>query len=113
MSTSIDELHGLTVLNHEMIYEIKEQIKDLGQNLLGQKAVLTFEEASRYAGLSRSYLYKLTSAGRIPHYKPNGKMIYFNREELDNYLLRNQAEKEEIECQAATYVTLNKAGGRS
>ena len=93
--------------------KMEKKIDNLEMNLLNQKAVLTFIEAARYAGLSRSYLYKLTSAGRIPHYKPNGKMIYFNREELDNYLLRNQAEKEEIECQAATYVTLNKAGGRS
>ena len=98
---------------NETLQRLEKKINNLEMNLLNQKTVLTFDEAARYSGLSRSYLYKLTSARRIPHYKPNGKMIYFNREELDNYLLRNQAEKEEIECQAATYVTLNKAGGRS
>ncbi|MBC8343746.1 MAG: helix-turn-helix domain-containing protein, partial [Bacteroidetes bacterium] len=85
---------------NELLSRIEGKIDTLEMNLLIQKEVLTFNEAARYAGLSRSYLYKLTSIGKIPHYKPNGKMIYFNREELDNYLLKNQARKEEIECQA-------------
>jgi len=100
-------------LTNETLQRLEKKIDTLEMNLLNQKAVLTFNEAARYAGLSRSYLYKLTSTGRIPHSKPLGKMIWFSRELLDQYLLKNQAEKEEIECQAATYVTLNKGGGKS
>jgi len=52
------------------------------------KNVLNFEEAVEYTGMKASYLYKLTSTGRIPHYKPYGKMIYFRREELEEFLTR-------------------------
>ncbi len=51
------------------------------------KKVLTFEEAAKYMGVSKSCLYKLTSQKLISHYKPNGKMIFFDREELEAYLL--------------------------
>ena len=34
-------------------------------------------------------LYKLTSGKEIPHYKPRGKMIYFAKEDLDEWLLQN------------------------
>lgn len=60
------------------------------QNLL-RKEVLSLTEASAYLGMSESYLYKLTSASSIPFYKPNGKMVYFRRLELEQYLLRNRS----------------------
>ena len=40
-------------------------------------------------GISESMLYKLTSGKEIPHYKPRGKMIYFAKEDLDEWLLQN------------------------
>lgn len=80
----------------------------LEQNLL-QKKVLNMIEAGQYLGLSVSHLYKLTSAGSIPYYKPNGKKLYFNREELDNWLLRNRSmTKDEIESVAANYIMKNR-----
>ena len=51
------------------------------------KKVLTFTEAANYMGISKSCLYKMTMNRTIPHYKPNGKMIYFEREEIEAYLL--------------------------
>lgn len=76
----------------------------LEQNLL-KKDVLNFNEAAVYLELSHSHLYKQTSTGAIPHYKPNGKKIYFQRAELDNWLLRNRTDsKDEIEQQAADYL---------
>lgn len=42
-----------------------------------------------YIGISESMLYKLTSGKEIPHYKPRGKMIYFAKEDLDEWLLQN------------------------
>jgi len=86
---------------------------ELQANILSQKKVLTFSEAARYTGFSRSYLYKLTSMQKIPCSKPAGKMIFFDRVELENWLLRNQEVHEEIDTIASTYVTLNKRGGRS
>ncbi|WP_435415108.1 helix-turn-helix domain-containing protein [Polaribacter aestuariivivens] len=70
-----------------------------------QKQVLNFNEACKYLELSQSHLYKLTSTCNIPHYKPNGKKIYFNRTELDQWLLRNKSEsQDEIEQLAANFL---------
>jgi excisionase family DNA binding protein len=70
-----------------------------------QKKVLNFNEGCDYVEFSPSHMYKLTSTGNIPHYKPNGKKIYFNREELDNWLLRNRNNSQyEIEQHAADYL---------
>ena len=54
------------------------------------KEVLTSQEASRYMGISLSHLYKLTMRQEIPHYKPMGKMCYFNRRELEGWLRLNR-----------------------
>jgi len=81
--------------------------------LLSQKVVLTFEEVADYTGLSKSYLYKLTSSGGIPCYKPHGKHIYFNKQEIDKWLLQNRkATLSELEIIAATSVTLKNGGGK-
>lgn len=78
------------------------------QNLL-QKTILNFSEASKYLDVSESHLYKLTSTKKIPHFCPQGKKLYFKREELDNWLQRNrQTTDEESEEQAAEYLVLNK-----
>lgn len=76
----------------------------LDRNLI-MKEVLNFAEAAKYLELSHSHLYKLTSAGSIPFYKPNGKKLYFNRAELNEWLLRNRNNtNDEIEQQAADYL---------
>lgn len=76
----------------------------LDQNLI-LKNVLNFNEACKYLELSQSHLYKLTSTGAIPHYKPNGKKLYFNRAELEQWLLRNRMNsQEEIEQEAANFL---------
>lgn len=62
------------------------------------KTVLNLEECSIYTGLAKSYLYKLTSRCKIPHYKPHGKRVFFKRTEIDEWLLRNPvATQEEME----------------
>lgn len=78
------------------------------QNLL-QKTVLNFNEACKYLDVSPSHLYKLTSTKQIPHFCPQGKKLYFKREELDNWLQRNrQSASDEIEQVASDYVLRNR-----
>ena len=94
----------------KIIFHLNQQIQGLKAFIISQgvKKALTLEEVSAYTGLSKSYLYKLTSANKIPHYKPNNKLVYFNREEIDEWLLQNRIKtKAEIEVEAATYTTLN------
>ena len=88
---------------------ILERLDRLEKLLVGSKEVLTFDEASDYTGISRSYLYKLTASGRIPHSKPNGKMLFFEKSKLVEWLLQNRRKsKNEIEAEAIAYTFRNK-----
>ena len=75
------------------------------QNLL-QKEIITFAEACLYLDLSSSHLYKLTSSNTIPCYCPQGKKLYFRRQELDLWLTRSRsASVAEVEQKAADYIS--------
>lgn len=95
-----------------MSEELKQVADLISANIINcSKEVLTSDEAARYLGISKSYLYKLTMQQKIPHYKPLGKMCYFNREELEQWLQSNRvATDEEISQQAQQYCT--KKGNR-
>ncbi len=47
---------------------------------------LSFTEACAYLHFKPGYLYKLTSQKAIPHYKPSGKMLFFSKAELDDWV---------------------------
>jgi len=71
--------------------------------------ILSFNETCSFLGYSKSYLYKLTHARRIPHYKPNGKKLYFKRTDLEAWLLRNRVKTaDEIEQESNDYVVKKK-----
>lgn len=57
--------------------------------LFTQKEILTLDEVAQYTGLKKSYLYKLMASKAIPHYKPNGKICFFKRTELEDWLTTN------------------------
>lgn len=89
--------------------KLEERFNRLEKLLIANKKVLTFDEACDYSGISRAYMYNLTSKNKIPFSKPNGKVIFFSKDELDTWLLRNkQISKEEIEDKALNYVLKNK-----
>jgi excisionase family DNA binding protein len=88
---------------------ILERLDRLEKLLIGSKEVLTFDEASDYTGISRSYLYKLTASGKIPHSKPNGKMLFFEKRKLVDWLLQNKRKsKQKIETEALAYAMRRK-----
>ncbi|KAA6345641.1 hypothetical protein EZS27_006822 [termite gut metagenome] len=68
---------------------LENRVSKLEKSLFIIKNILSFDEASEFLNLSKSYLYKLTSSGQIPHYKPQGKMLYFEKSELENWLRQN------------------------
>jgi excisionase family DNA binding protein len=72
-----------------MEQSIESRVSKLEKSLFVVKNILSFDEASEFLSLSKSYLYKLTSSGQIPHYKPQGKMLYFEKSELENWLRQN------------------------
>jgi len=74
--------------------------------VLTTKVCLNFQEACIHSGLSKSTMYHLTSERRIPHSKPFNKLIYFDRVELEEFLLRNpRTLVEDVEQEAINYVT--------
>lgn len=80
------------------------------ENLLSlQKNVLNIMEVCILTGLSKSTVYKFTSAGgRIPFYK-QAKHLYFKRTEIEEWLLSNRGfNLEEINEEASTYLTLKR-----
>jgi excisionase family DNA binding protein len=90
-------------------FKIEERLDRIERLLISNKKVLTFDEVCDYTGLSRSYLYKLTSSGVIPHSKPNGKVIFFDKEKLNNWLLKNARKSaDEIKEDALNFVIENK-----
>jgi excisionase family DNA binding protein len=78
-----------------------------------QRKPLTIQEASRYTGLSSSFLYKLTSKNEISFYKPNGKKIYFLKRDLDRYILRVRIKSKEEQKKFAIDVTFNMSNKRN
>lgn len=70
-----------------------------------ERNLLTTTEAAKYLGLKPSYLYKLMMRRAIPYYKPNGKLCFFSKADLDAWLtnirVRSQAE---IDGDAAQYL---------
>jgi excisionase family DNA binding protein len=71
-----------------------------------EKKVLTLTEACDYLGLKKSYVYKLTSAGILPHSKPNGKTIYFDRGKLEDWMLSNPSSSlSDRRVLASTYIS--------
>lgn len=93
--------------------EIKEQLNRIEAGTLLKKEVLTFDEACRFTGLGKPYMYKLTSGQRVPFYKPFGKMCFYSKVELEIWLLQNQVKTcDEIEAQASTYLVTGRKGNR-
>jgi excisionase family DNA binding protein len=89
-------------MEKEMLEKRLEKIEGL---LLGQKDVFTFGECCRYTGISKTYMYKLTCTNRVPHFKPHGKTIYFSKEEVDGWLMKNPVKTTgQIEQEAAAYL---------
>lgn len=85
--------------------ELNNRLSRIENMLLSQKTVLNFNETAVYTGLSKSHLYKLTSTGGIPCYKPTGKKLYFDKEELDEWMLRNKKlSQDEIDDKAENFL---------
>lgn len=90
----------------ELIKELQEQLTRVEAFVkLGAKNVLTLEEVAELTGLSKFYLYQLTSKKQIPHYKPNGRLVYFDKAEIEAWLKQNrQGTRLEAEQAALNYI---------
>ena len=78
-------------------------------NDVGYKEVMNLRQLCDYLELSKSHIYKLTSTREIPHYKRGGKKLYFNKYEIDQWVLENKViTNNEINKMASDYCLKNK-----
>lgn len=90
---------GVSKINKELqetIQNLNARVETLENLLYDGKQVLNSEEAAIFLGMARSSLYKMTHRHEIPFYRPNGKVIYFEKEELIKWMrsCRESSEKE-------------------
>lgn len=84
--------------------EVKQLLKKMEEDMSRQKRLITLKEMAKHLGVSKSYLYKLTSKGLIPHYKPTGKVIYFEKSEVEEWLMKNPIKAvSQLEEEATSY----------
>lgn len=87
--------------------EITERLKNIESLLEVQKPKpMTFDETATYLDISKSHLYKMTSQGKIPHFKPYGRKIYFDKVSLDRWVYSKPVKSNaEIEKEAVKYLS--------
>lgn len=68
---------------------INERFKLIEETLYSTKDILNMKEVGQYLDISQSLLYKLTCNGEIPHFKPRGKMIFFEKKVLVEWIKQN------------------------
>jgi len=65
---------------------------DLLLKQVRKPAPLSVDEACKYLNIKKATLYKLTANRYIPYYKPNGQTIYFDIQDLENYVYSNKVD---------------------
>ncbi|NOR46178.1 MAG: helix-turn-helix domain-containing protein [Candidatus Delongbacteria bacterium] len=80
---------------------INKNLKEENQ-MKNEKRWYTLDEAAEYLSLSKSTLYKKTGSKRmIKYYKPNGSKIYFEINDLDEFVEKGVCiTQDEIEMEA-------------
>lgn len=70
--------------------------------------MLNTKETAKYLKLSEQYVRRLYNQGKLVGYRPNGGKIYFDLEDLDNFLRRNRKmSEEEIRTKSLIYKKFN------
>lgn len=91
-------------LDHERkIVELQERVDRLENLCYTAKEVLNLEEASAFLGIAKSTLYKMTHQNRLPYFKPAGKLIFFEKKALLDWVRGAKSMSEEgVRAEAAT-----------
>jgi|HubBroStandDraft_6_1064221.scaffolds.fasta_scaffold56526_1 prophage regulatory protein len=91
-----------------MLDRILQELKEIKLLLGSQKKIWTLDEFCAYTGISKLYAYHLTSTNKIKCSRPFGKKIFFNSDEVIEFLKQNAVDGEkEIKGKINRYL-LNK-----
>ena len=80
----------MALFNAKKFFDELAEIKSL--ITVSNAEYIGIDEASKHLGLSKNYIYSLVHKGKIPFYKPNGKKIYFNRLELNDWIAKSKVQ---------------------
>jgi excisionase family DNA binding protein len=69
--------------------EILKELREIKAILSFQKEIWTLEEFCNYTGYSPAHVYHLTSKGKIEFSRPTGKIIFFEKEKVIEFLKKN------------------------
>lgn len=91
-------------LEHERkIALLQERVARLEDLCFPPKEVLNLEEASAFLGIAKSTLYKMTHTNQLPFFKPAGKLIFFEKKALLDWVRGAKSmSEEELRAEAAT-----------
>lgn len=70
--------------------ELRGKLDQILTILSKQKKIMNLDAFCAYTGFSHSFVYKLTSTNQIPFYRPSGKLIMFEKSEVDEWLTKNR-----------------------
>ncbi|MTU29439.1 helix-turn-helix domain-containing protein [Parabacteroides merdae] len=85
------------------IAELQERVNRLENLCYATKEVLNLEEASNFLGIAKSTLYKMTHLNQLPYFKPAGKLIFFEKKALLDWVRGAKSmSEEEIREEAAS-----------
>ncbi|MCO6359039.1 helix-turn-helix domain-containing protein [Roseivirga pacifica] len=88
----------------ETIESLLTNDKDIDR-VVEAKEVITVDELSDYLAISKSAIYKMTSSNVIPHYKPTGKLLYFKKSEIVEWVSKSRIKTmDEIEQEAENHL---------
>jgi len=72
--------------------------------------LISTAEAAKFLGIKVSYLHKLMMRRVIPYYKPNGKLCFFDKAELEAWMKNVRvASQAELDQQAQKYIGVTQA----
>ena len=74
----------------EELAEIREQLQLIYSII---KGMVDLKSAAKILNISVGHLYQLTSKNEIKFYKPKGKLIYFDVQELFEYIKENDLKR--------------------
>ena len=71
--------------NEIILYKLNR----IEKHIFSLKTILNVEELAEYTGFKKSYIYKLVHSNSLPFSKPHGKVLFFDKQKIDEWLLQN------------------------
>lgn len=74
-----------------MYAELNRRLQNIEKmSVLAAKRMLSVKDVALLTGFAESYVRKLVQESKLPYYRPMGKMIFFDRDEIDSFLRTNR-----------------------